>query len=166
MPQSFLSLGSNQGDKEKNIKSAINDLSASVEILAVSKAYITQPLYYHNQEDFLNLALKIETTLPPEKLLNTINKIEKKYGRDREKEQRYGPRPLDIDIILYDNIIIDTPHLKIPHPRLYERAFVLIPLLELDPKLTCPKTKKPLRTYLDSIDQSNWTKTPKGLTLF
>lgn len=165
MQDCYLSLGSNIGDREANIRSALNELKKKHKIAAVSRAYITKPLYFTEQKSFLNLVVKIETNTAPLQLLKEINNIEAALGRNRDKETRYGPRSIDIDIILYNDLVMDSPQLSIPHPRMHERAFVLIPLLEIAPELHCPKTGKAYTEYLKKLDLTDWTSTPEGIAL-
>lgn len=127
--KAYLSLGSNLGDREKFLKKAISEIKKIAKIIQKSKIYETSPVGYKNQGDFLNMVIKIETDINPQELLKKIQKIEKDLGRERKIKN--GPRTIDIDILIYENTIVDEPDLKIPHPRMYERKFVLVPLLEL-----------------------------------
>jgi 2-amino-4-hydroxy-6-hydroxymethyldihydropteridine diphosphokinase len=127
----YLGIGSNLGDRRKNIKRAIELLSKikGVKIHRVSRIYETEPVGGPPQGKFLNGAIKIKTILSPEGLLKVLKNIEKKLGRVRTI--RYGPRPIDLDILLYGSEIINRKDLKIPHPRMFEREFVLKPLREI-----------------------------------
>ena len=130
MAVAYLGLGSNLGDREKNIQEALALLEQnSVRILKKSSLIETDPVGGPPQEKFLNGAAKIETKFSPEELLKTINRIEEQLGRIRKEKD--GPRTIDIDILTYDQIQIQTPTLTIPHPRMQERDFVLIPLKEI-----------------------------------
>ena len=100
---------------------------------ARSSDYATPPWGEEDQSRFINACIEIDTSLDPHALLFTLHKIEKKFGRDRAKESRWGPRPLDLDILAYDDIALQKPELTLPHPRLFERAFVLVPLAEIAP---------------------------------
>ena len=102
-------------------------------MLARSSDYATPPWGDEQQARFINACIEIETSLDPHALLFTLHKIEKKFGRDRANETRWGPRTLDLDLIAYDDVSIDKPELTLPHPRLFERAFVLVPLAEIAP---------------------------------
>jgi 2-amino-4-hydroxy-6-hydroxymethyldihydropteridine diphosphokinase len=102
-------------------------------LLARSSDYATPPWGDEQQARFINACVEIETGLDPHALLFTLHKIEKKFGRDRTKETRWGPRTLDLDLIAYDDVSIQKPELTLPHPRLFERAFVLVPLAEIVP---------------------------------
>ncbi|MTH55226.1 2-amino-4-hydroxy-6-hydroxymethyldihydropteridine diphosphokinase [Bacillus mangrovi] len=137
----YLALGSNMGDREYYLKNAISLLSGEEEIDVVkqSSVYETDPVGYTDQNPFLNMAVEISTTLGPEELLDKTQHIEKKLGRTREIH--WGPRTLDLDILLYNHENIETERLIIPHPRMMDRAFVLIPLYELssDSSITADK---------------------------
>lgn len=127
----FLSLGSNIGNKKENLNGAILDISnlEYTKIIRVSSFYLTKPVGYKNQDDFLNCCIYLKTFLLPDDLLKKTQEIENKFGRVREI--RFGPRTLDIDILLFNNIKKTNENLQLPHPRMFERAFVLVPLLEI-----------------------------------
>lgn len=129
----YLSLGSNIGDREESINKALELMSKQALILKKSSFYETDPMDYEEQNRFLNIAVEIETALQPDDLLNFLQSIEKDMGR--EKMFRYGPRNIDIDILLFRNVECNTQRLTIPHPRMKERGFVLIPLKEIAPLL-------------------------------
>lgn len=135
---SYLGLGSNIGNTKDNLDSAIKILNESknCNILQVSSFYKTKPVGVTNQPDFLNAVVKIETQLSPEELLKLINSIENKLGRIRTI--KWGPRTIDIDILIYGNIIINKENLVIPHPAMMERSFVLEPLSEIEPNMIMP----------------------------
>lgn len=130
---SYLSLGSNLGDKLENLKAAVKMLDAeqSCKITAKSSVYLTRPVGITDQPDFVNAVIQINTTLTPRDLLNICLNIEQKLGRKRTI--RWGPRVIDIDILLYDTLVVRERDLIIPHPRIMERAFVIIPLAEIAP---------------------------------
>ncbi len=132
----YLSLGSNIGDRSANLRATINALAPTVWVQRVSSIYETAPWGFTAQPAFLNQVLRAQTDLEPEKLLHTLKKLEEELGR--EPTFRYGPRLIDIDILYYDDAVIDLPGLVIPHPRIPERAFVLIPLSEIAPALSHP----------------------------
>ena len=136
MATAYLSLGSNLGHREANIASALKMLGQEARILKVSSFYETEPVGYKDQPWFLNCACAIETELAPQALLKLAKTIERNLGRKRTL--RFGPRLIDIDILFYDDLILDSPDLVIPHPRLAERAFVLVPLKEIAPNLVHP----------------------------
>ena len=127
----YLSLGSNLGDREENLNEAIKGVSLipQVEISSISKIYETKPVGYLQQNNFLNIAVAIKAALEPLFLLEELHKIENSLKRTRDIH--WGPRTIDIDILLYGDEKIDTPHLTVPHPRMFERAFVLIPLKDV-----------------------------------
>lgn len=138
----FLGLGSNVGDRLTTLRAAIDDLHGHEEVTveAVSAVYETTPVTGERleladvpQEPYLNLVTCVTTSLRPRELLELAHAVEADHGRDRERELRWGPRTLDIDILLYDDLTLDDPDLTIPHPRLTERAFVLVPLAEVLP---------------------------------
>lgn len=135
MNVAYLSMGSNLGDRVETLRGAVAELRATpeVRVRAASSLYETTPVGYREQPDFLNAAVRVETSLEPEALLDRCLGIEERFGRRREV--RWGPRTLDLDIILYGDLSIATERLVIPHPRARERAFVLVPLIELDPEL-------------------------------
>lgn len=132
---SYLGVGSNLGNRKKNLTDAIALLSKpkNIEITALSSIYETAPQYCLDQPSFLNCALKILTILPPRELLKRCQAIEQKLGKI--KTSRYGPRIIDIDILLYDHQIIHEEDLVVPHPEMIKRNFVLTPLMEIEPKL-------------------------------
>lgn len=142
-PRVYLSLGSNLGDRAGNLREAVRELSSVLEDLRVSSVYETEPLYLREQPRFLNIAAAGSCRLSPQGLLERIHGIEALLGRDRNREVPKGPRPIDIDILLYGELTVDTPTLQIPHPGLRERQFVLIPLLEIDPTLRDPRSGEP-----------------------
>ncbi len=127
----FVALGSNVGDKKANILSAIKEISGGCKILAKSSIYETKPMYVTDQPDFVNSVIKIETSKQPLELLDFLQTIEKTLGRDRVKEVRFGPRIIDLDLLIYDDLKISSGKLILPHPRMHERAFVLVPLYEI-----------------------------------
>jgi 2-amino-4-hydroxy-6-hydroxymethyldihydropteridine diphosphokinase len=131
-----LALGSNIGDREANLKQALRLLPPEVAVDKVSRLYETAPAYVLEQPSFLNIAVAGKTALSPENLLTYIKNIETEMGRTRAV--RFGPRRIDLDIILYDNLTLDLPGLQIPHPRMAERAFVLRPLADVAPDLVHP----------------------------
>jgi len=149
----YLSLGSNIGNRFKNIQTAIKLLKEiGFNVIKSSSIYETSPRGVTDQPDFLNLVLKGKTKLCPEELLKDIKRIEKEIGRKPTK--KWGARIIDIDILFYDKKIIKTKKLKIPHPHLHRRNFVLIPLKEIAPRLMHPLIKKTVSQMLnDSSDK-------------
>jgi 2-amino-4-hydroxy-6-hydroxymethyldihydropteridine diphosphokinase len=135
MANVLIALGGNVGDVRATFQKAIANICGMTQaaLLARSSDYATPPWGELDQARFINACIEIETSLDPHALLFTLHKIEKKFGRDRGNETRWGPRTLDLDLIAYDDVSIDKPELTLPHPRLFERAFVLVPLLEIVP---------------------------------
>jgi 2-amino-4-hydroxy-6-hydroxymethyldihydropteridine diphosphokinase len=139
LAQIYLSIGSNMGDRRKYLKYAVERLSARLDSVKVSSLYATEPWGNTEQPEFLNLCLSGKTSSSPEELLELTRSIEKSLGRTHQ--EKWGPREIDIDILFYDNAIIKTAALEIPHPYVSERAFVLIPLNEIAPDLIHPVLK-------------------------
>src|SRR5689334_19680576 len=126
----YLSLGSNLGDRQANLRAAIAALESLGKVTAVSSFYETEPVEYTQQPWFMNCAVALETEKMPKQLLSAVLEIEQNMGRRRNPNQEKGPRPIDIDILLFGTSIIETAALKIPHPAMHERRFVLQPLAE------------------------------------
>jgi 2-amino-4-hydroxy-6-hydroxymethyldihydropteridine diphosphokinase len=140
MVRSFVGLGSNLGDPQAQIRRALELLGAEdgVEIMAVSSLRHTDPVGYEEQPRFLNGAVELRTTLSARELLERLLAIERRLGRVRSLGPRFGPRTIDLDLLLYGDGVIEEPGLVVPHPRLHERRFALEPLAELDPSLEVP----------------------------
>ena len=130
-----IALGGNVGDVRATFKKAIAKICgmAQAALLARSSDYATPPWGNERQSRFINACIEIETSLDPHALLFTLQRVEQSFGRDRSKEDRWGARTLDLDLIAYDDVALDKPELTLPHPRLFERAFVLVPLAEIAP---------------------------------
>src|SRR5260370_5465696 len=135
MADVLIALGGNVGDVRTTFQKAIANICGMTQgaLLARSSDYATPPWGDEQQPPFINACIEIETSLDPHALLFTLHKIEKKFGRDRTSEKRWSPRTLDLDLIAYDDVSIQKPELILPHPRLFERAFVLAPLAEIAP---------------------------------
>src|SRR5215216_6028698 len=146
----YLALGSNLGNRLSNLKEAIAALPPQMEVKAKSAVYETPPWGYEDQPKFLNQVLKATTYLPAEPLLKHIKRLEVALGR--QASFRNGPRLIDIDILFYDDLVLNTPPLTIPHPHLHERGFVLLPLMDIAPDFVHPLTKKTVREMLAFSD--------------
>ena len=144
----YLSIGSNLGDLEKNLAFAYNNLKSVLKNIKSSSLFKTEPMYNTDQHEFLNAVFYGETNLVSYELLDYIHTLEDKAGRDRAKAGWKGPRPLDIDILLYGNTVSDDPVLTIPHPGIKERGFVLIPLTEIAPDLADPVTGRKYQYFI------------------
>ena len=135
MASALIALGGNVGDVRATFAKAIANICgmAQAALTARSSDYATPPWGDEQQARFVNACIEIETSLDPHALLFTLHKIENKFGRDRAHERRWGPRTLDLDLIAYGDMSINKPELTLPHPRLFERGFVLVPLVEIAP---------------------------------
>ena len=152
MPRAYVGLGANLGDREGALRAALAGLDANegIEVAAVSTFRETDPVDYLDQPRFLNAAAALETTLAPRELLDALLEVERSLGRTREGP-RFGPRTIDLDLLLYGDESFDEPGLTVPHPRLHGRAFVLEPLAELDPDLIVPG-RGSLETLLRNLE--------------
>lgn len=149
----YLALGSNLGERDANLRAALSALQPDVLIDRISSVYDTAPQLVLDQPRFHNIACSGRTLLDPFALLGLAKRIERELGR--KSGPRYGPRLIDIDLILYDDLVIDTAELAVPHPRMAERAFVLVPLAEIAPELRHPllhTTIKQLAAALPDMD--------------
>lgn len=148
-----IALGSNLGESQQNLEQAISQLNQSPEITVndVSSWYETVPVG-PAQPNYLNGCALLTTSLPPHPLLDTLLRIETQFGRVRQ--ERWGARTLDLDLLLYEDIVLDTPRLQLPHPRMRERAFVLVPLEEIAPNWVDPITGSAIAHLKDTVDCS------------
>lgn len=152
MAMIYIALGTNLGDRLANLNAAIRAMAPEVSVLACSPVYQTPPWGYADQPEFLNQVIQAETSLAPEHLLAFLKRLEGDLGR--VPTFLYGPRLIDLDILFYNDQVIDTPPLVIPHPRLAERAFVLVPLADLAPELRHPVLGKAISELLKEVDTS------------
>ncbi len=149
MKKIFLGIGSNVGNKKRNIDTAIELLSSFVKNLKKSSYYFSKAVGYTEQDDFLNMAVLGFTELSPEQLLEKVKEIEVEVGRI--ERFHWGPREVDIDILFYENEIVSKENLEIPHPRIQERDFVLQPLLDLEPEFIHPVLKKSIKEMFSEL---------------
>ena len=156
MPKVFIGLGSNLDDPEAQLLKAIKSLYQLQDsvFLCQSSFYRSKPVGPRDQPQFINAVVKLDTNLTALKLLESLQSIEKKQGRKRKGVQRWGPRTLDLDILLYGNEQIDLEQLTVPHPELNKRSFVLVPLNEIEPDIVIPGTG-PVSQLLDNIDTND-----------
>ena len=139
----YLALGTNLGDRLANLRQAIAALTPQMQVRAKSGVYETPPWGFEDQPKFLNQVIKVNTYLDPEPLLKHLKRLEVALGRQESFPN--GPRLIDMDILFYDDLVVNKPSLVIPHPRLHERGFVLLPLMEIAPNLIHPVTQKSVR---------------------
>jgi 2-amino-4-hydroxy-6-hydroxymethyldihydropteridine diphosphokinase len=140
MATAYIALGSNLGDRLETLRAAVRRLSSIGRVTGVSPVYETAPIGFQDQPQFLNAVVSLWTDLPPTLLLSALHRIEAERGRIRTF--RFGPRTLDLDLLVYDDLIIDDQTLTVPHPRLHERGFVLAPFADVAPNLVHPSLKK------------------------
>lgn len=149
----YLALGSNMGNRLANLKAAINNLTPQLAVKSRSSIYETPPWGFTEQAEFLNQVVMAETYLQPQALLGHLKRLETALGRVPNFQN--GPRLIDIDILFFDDLVLDTPPLVIPHPRLPERPFVLVPLAEIAPDFVHPTLGKSIHELLNKVDRSD-----------
>ena len=156
----YISIGSNLGNRLKYIREAIRRIEQSkdIKISRASSVYETQPAEYKDQPWFLNMVLELGTSVEPLNLLELLLDIENQMGRTRpegssrrKRNQKYGPRNIDLDLLLYDDLVLNSDKLTLPHPRMHERGFVLVPLAEISPQVVHPLLKKNVEKLLENL---------------
>ncbi len=152
--EALLALGGNVGDVRATLDRAVAQLcdGSEVKLVARSSDYRTPPWGVKDQPPFVNLCIAVETTLSSQALFTRAQDVERALGRNRAHEQRWGPRPVDIDLLAYDDLVLATPELTLPHPRMFERGFVLVPLAEIAPERLIAGVR--VRDALAKVDQT------------
>lgn len=152
----YICVGSNLGNRLENCRNGVAALTVSgtIQLVDQSCIYETEPVDYKDQDWFMNYVIEIETALNPFPLLELLKSVEGEAGRSKNTI-RYGPRILDLDIIFYDDIVMDTPQLVIPHPRMHKRRFVLKPICDIDPDIIHPVLLKSVQSLLDGLDEEH-----------
>jgi len=160
MASALIALGGNVGDVRRTFQKAIANICGMTQgaLVARSSDYITPPWGDEQQPPFVNACIEVDTRLDPHALLFTLHRIEQKFGRDRAHERHWGPRTLDLDLLAYDDVRLDRRELTLPHPRLFERAFVLVPLAEIAPERVI--AGRPLREALSRVSSDGIVRLP------
>jgi len=150
----YISVGSNLGDKLENCRGGIATLirSGNTRLVDQSLIYRTEPVDYLDQDWFVNCVIKIETDLAPHSLLDILKSIERAAGRVKDAV-RFGPRILDLDILLFDDLVLSMPTLTVPHPRMHKRRFVLKPICDIDPDINHPVLHRSMESLLEDLDE-------------
>jgi 2-amino-4-hydroxy-6-hydroxymethyldihydropteridine diphosphokinase len=156
----YIALGSNLGDRAGTLRSAIAALRQLGSVEAVSSFYQTAPVGVVQQPDFLNAVVALRTALPPQELMIALLRIEQQHGRDRSASVPKGPRTLDLDLLSYGDVVMETPTLTLPHPSLAERRFVLVPLMEVAPQWRHPVSEKNVAAMLSELLQLDGDSSP------
>jgi len=151
MNKVYIGIGSNLGDREKNIKEAISLINAysSINVVKISSIYETEPVGFKEQNWFLNLVIEVETTFLPQELLAILKQVEAKLGK--KIERKWGPRTIDLDILLFNDIILELPDLQIPHKLMHKRTFVLVPFAQIAPNVKHPVLNKTIQELLGLV---------------
>ena len=152
----YISIGTNLGNRIFNVYVALAELERCVKVLDISSFYESDAWGYHDEKRYINLAVKISTTLSPLLLLSKLKSIEFDMGRPINKNSFYDARIIDLDIIFFNNSILNHIDLNIPHPKLYDRKFVLVPISELNPSIVCPKTHKNISELLEDLEDESY----------
>lgn len=157
LEDAYVALGANLDDPARQVRSAFEELAMlpATRLAAISSLYSNPAVGYVDQPDFVNAVARIETALAPRALLDSLFDIERRFGRTREFPN--APRTLDLDIVVYGSAVIDEPGLTIPHPRMHERAFVIVPLAEIAPDLVVPG-RGPVHALAEKVDRGSLTK--------
>lgn len=150
----YIALGSNLGDRAAHLREATRELARVGRVRGISSLYATEPVGPVRQGDFLNAVVQMETRLLPEDLLAELLEIERRHGRDRNASPPKGPRTLDLDLLAWEDAVMETPTLTLPHPALAERRFVLVPLVELAPEWRHPVSGKTARQLLAELENT------------
>ena len=150
MFNAYIGIGSNLGNRTENCIAALEEISNFTIIKSVSSFYETEPLGVEDQPEFINAVAKVSTLLSPLNLLNSLKEVEKQLGRDRT--ERWGPRVIDLDLLIYEDFVLESQELTIPHKELHKRRFVLEPLSEIEPWLEHPVLKKTMSTILKELE--------------
>jgi len=162
MAEALIALGGNVGNVRATLARAVTELcdGEDVRLRTCSSDYRTPPWGVTDQPSFINLCIAVTTNLAPLALLARAQDVEHRLGRRRDRETRWGPRPIDIDLIAYDDLILTTPELILPHPRLFERAFVLVPLAEIAPERLIAGRR--VRDAVRDVDMTGIEKLPRN----
>lgn len=162
MHDAYIAVGSNLGNPREQCEAAISTLGKRCGALRkASSFYRTEPVGYGPQNWFVNAVAEIQTSLGPLSLLSCLQEIQKRMGRARNGI-RFGPRLIDLDILLYDDLVLHTPHLEIPHPRMHKRRFVLVPICDINPQIFHPVLKRTMRELLDLLPEKGQAVHPVG----